>query len=88
MVELTKLNYRLSGEKSAIEEAKKNIGEHYWNKFAAGQALDEEVDEFCQAITAAESNIAAIQAEIQAIKKTKASDENEPVPVVRLAAQN
>lgn len=78
MVELTKLNYRLSGEKTAIEEAKKKIGEHYWNKYASGQALDDEVTIFCQEIAAAESNISEIQAEIQAIKKVKEREEPNP----------
>jgi chromosome segregation ATPase len=75
MVELTKLNYRLSGEKTAIEEAKKKIGEYYWNIYASGQTLDDEVTVFCQEIAAAESNIGEIQAEIQAIKKVKENDE-------------
>ena len=74
----TKLNYRLSGEKTAIEEAKKKIGEHYWNKYASGQALDDEVTIFCQEIAAAESNISEIQAEIQAIKKVKEREEPNP----------
>jgi hypothetical protein len=87
VMELTKLNIKISTEKAAIEEAKLKIGEHYWDRYEAGQPLDEEVSEFCQAIEAAKSNIEEIQAEIKLIKSSKAQQDEGPDVCAYCAAE-
>lgn len=67
-IETTKLNSRISSERSAAGEDLKKIGEHYYNLFTAGGEVAPEVVEFCQSAKAHYDAAAEAQAEIERIK--------------------
>ena len=50
MVEITKLNSKISSEKSAIEGLKKQIGECCFNKYREGGIIDEDLVALCRTI--------------------------------------
>lgn len=67
-IETTKLNSRISSERSAAGEDLKKIGEHYYNLFTAGGEVAPEVVEFCQSAKAHYDAANEAQAEIERIK--------------------
>ena len=71
MVEITKLNSKISSEKSAIEGLKKQIGECCFNKYQEGGIIDEDIVAFCSSIAEHMDTISALQSEIQEIKGKK-----------------
>ncbi len=76
MIETTKLSAKVNSENSKIAVLKNRIGEYYWTQFENGSVLDAEVMEFCAEIKTIAAGIEAINAEIQALKDSKAA----PVP--------
>lgn len=68
MIEIGKLNAKISAEESAIAKQKEQIGHFYWEQFLSGQALPAPVAEWCQAIKASQEAIDALQTEISALK--------------------
>jgi membrane protease subunit (stomatin/prohibitin family) len=67
-IEITKLNSKINGEKTAIADCIKQIGEYYYQKHQAGGPDDSEVAELCAAIDGHNQTIADTQAEIARIK--------------------
>ena len=67
-IETTKLNSKISSERTAAAEKLKKIGEHYYNLFAAGGEVAPEVADFCQSAKAHYDAAAEAQAEIERIK--------------------
>ena len=80
MIEQGKLNSKINSEEAIIADLKVKIGNFYWEKFAAGNAPDTEISEWCESIKAAKETIAAAQAEIQALKEKPAEAPEAPVP--------
>lgn len=86
-IEITKLNAKISGEKSALNELYKQLGENIYAKYRAGVFQNEDLAGFfasadtCMAnIAEAESKIAAIKAANEA-KGQEMPDEQEAAPV-------
>lgn len=71
VVETTKLNAKISSEKSAIAEVQKKIGEYYYNKHISGVELDENVVILCKEIEEHNKAILKAQDEIAQIKQDK-----------------
>lgn len=71
VVEITKLNTKISSEKSAIADIQKKIGEYYYNKHASGVELDEDVINLCNMIDEHNKNISKAQEDIANIKQDK-----------------
>jgi RNA polymerase subunit RPABC4/transcription elongation factor Spt4 len=83
MLEITKLNTRISTENGKITAAKTRMGEYCWNQFINGAALDAELTEICAEIQTILANIDSLNAEIQALKEAKAA----PVSTASTAPQ-
>lgn len=71
VIEVNKLNSKINGEETVISSLKTQMGEFYWNQYAAGEQLAPEAMECCTAIQASLDKIEAIRAEIQNIKIAK-----------------
>ena len=68
MIEIGKLNAKISTEEAAIAKQKEQIGNFYWEQFLSGQEQPTPVTEWCQAIRASQEAIDALQAEISTLK--------------------
>ena len=73
MIEVGKLNSRVSEAERRIVEKKREIGEYCWARYIANIQLDPEVAKLCAAIKEDEALIAKTQAEIRSIKADKAA---------------
>ena len=71
MIEVSKLNSRVSEAEKRIVEKKREIGETCWARYIANIQLDPEVARLCAAIKEDEALIAKTQAEIRSIKADK-----------------
>lgn len=78
LMEIGKLNGKISTEKSAIATIKEQMGEYVWSKYQEGAAFDEQLSEYCASIQASLEAIAELQAQIDELKAPK----EEPVPAV------
>ena len=67
-IETGKLNSKVNAEKNLAGEELKKIGAYYYEKFAAGEAVDPAVQEFCLAAKAHYDAADAAQAEIENIR--------------------
>jgi uncharacterized small protein (DUF1192 family) len=86
MVETTKLNSKISSEKTAIAECMRQIGEYYYSKHQAGESDDPSaaelyaaIDEHNKTIADTQSEIARIQAE-NAVQAAQGAQPSVPVP--------
>lgn len=86
-IETTKLNSRISSERSAAGEDLKKIGEHYYNLFTAGGEVAPEVVEFCQSAKAHYDAAAEAQAEIERIKAENEAEKAAAAAPIVPAAQ-
>ena len=68
MIEIGKLDAKISAEEETIAKQKEQIGNFYWEQFIAGQEQSAPVAEWCQAIKASQEAIDALQEEISALK--------------------
>ena len=73
MIEVGKLNSRISGEKDNITSLQRQLGEYYLAKQEAGEVLDPEAMAFCDQIYQARAQIASLEAEITKIKVARAT---------------
>lgn len=72
MVETTRLGSKISARNEDIVRLKAQIGEFYWEKFAAGEPCDPALAETFAEIRNALDQIASFEAEIRAIKESEA----------------
>ena len=77
-IETTKLNSKIAAEKLAANEELLKIGQHYYDRFLAGQA-DPEILEYCQAAKVRLDTAAQMQAEVDRIKNQSAAPQAAPV---------
>lgn len=77
-VEITKQKAKISQEKSAILDLKKQIGEIIWNRYVQNQEMDEEIAARCEAIKEHCAQISACEEEINNIKGRTASVNEAP----------
>jgi hypothetical protein len=68
MIEVTKLNGKVSAEHTAISDEKNQIGELIFGRFASGETFDPEITGLCEGIQAHLAAIEALQKEIAAVK--------------------
>ena len=78
-VEITKQKAKISQEKSAILDVKKQIGELIWNKYSAGELFPEDITALCETIKSHNETIAVAEAEIENVKNKTAEDGSTPV---------
>lgn len=71
LLEIGKLNAKISTEKSAISTIKEQMGEYVWSKYQEGAAFDEQLSEYCASIQASLEAIAELQSQIDALKAPK-----------------
>lgn len=57
LVEDTRLKAQILHDEKSIRELEAKIGAYYYKKFAAGEAVDEAVSEYCTAISVHKANI-------------------------------
>ena len=69
MLEISKINNKISEEKSKIAAQKTKLADFYWAKFEAGEQLEGEAMECCAAIQAGNEAIHAFHLEIAKIKE-------------------
>ncbi|WP_162300632.1 zinc ribbon domain-containing protein [Anaerosacchariphilus polymeriproducens] len=50
VIEINKMNLKITNEKASIAEKQKLIGKYYYNKYTLGESVDDEVLVFCKAI--------------------------------------
>lgn len=68
MIEITKLNSKISAETNAISELKKKIGNIIFEYYQKGESLPPEIGELCESIKNSQATIETLQNEIAAIK--------------------
>jgi len=68
-VEVTKLKAKVGKEKNAISDILQKIGEHYMDRFLAGEELDIVVSEMCKEIEEHNKTIDDLMDQIAAIKE-------------------
>ena len=68
-LETTKMSSKINSEKSSVSELQKKIGEYYYNKYAEGQSVDEEILPLFTEIDEHLKIISDAQAEIERIKQ-------------------
>jgi uncharacterized small protein (DUF1192 family) len=83
MLEVSKLNGKISQERNKIEQHKKELGEYVWKQHEAGVGFDEEAETILNGIAECNEAIAKLEAEIAAIKAPKP----EPAPAAEPAAE-
>lgn len=69
MLEVSKINSKISDEKAKITVQKGKLAELYWEKFEKGEEIEEQAMEFCLAIKASTNAIQAFNQEIIKIKE-------------------
>ncbi len=73
-VEITKRKAKISQEKSAILDVKKQIGELVWNKYSEGEQMPEDVDALCVSIKEHLAVIDETEKEIENLKSGSGDD--------------
>ena len=84
-IEITKLNAKISSEKSAIGDLFKQLGERIYEKYASGAYQDADMAELFTAVDAHRANIAEAEDKIKAIRteneaKTQAAPQEQAAP--------
>ena len=63
-IEIGKLNLKIKSENDSIEQFKGQIGDLLWSQYLAGTVTDPQVLALCESIAAANSNIEALQQQV------------------------
>ena len=81
LVEDTRLKTQILNDEKSIRELERKIGAYYYKKFAAGEAVDEAVSEYCTAISVHNANIEEKKAALakEAKEEAAASEEAEEI---------
>lgn len=77
VIEDTRLKAQILSDEKSIRELETKIGAYYYKKFAAGEAVDEEVLSFCTAISVHKANIEEKKAILKSEKKSSMKDDVE-----------
>ncbi len=72
MLEIGKLNAQISASNNSIEELKTQLGDHYWNKFVAGETLDDDAVVLCNTIKEYNEEIENLKAQLAKLKEAPA----------------
>ncbi|MBQ9966411.1 MAG: hypothetical protein IJO95_02090 [Clostridia bacterium] len=68
VIEMGKLNARISSANTSIEELKARLGDHYWNLYLNGETLDDDAVVFCTTIKEYLDEIDNLKAQLSEIK--------------------
>jgi uncharacterized small protein (DUF1192 family)/ribosomal protein L40E len=79
-IETTKLNSKINGEKAAISDCMRQIGEIYYKKHTSGDLGDPATAELMSAVDGHNQTIADLQTEIERIKAEAAALNQQAVP--------
>lgn len=71
MIEIGKLNAKISAEENSITDLKGKIGHFYWEKYFSTKTADAQILEWCETILDAQERIEATRIEIQLLKEEK-----------------
>ncbi len=80
LVEDTRLKTQILHDEKSIRELETRIGAYYYEKFAAGEAVDENVSEYCTAISVHKANIEEKKASLAKETKEEAASEEVSEP--------
>jgi dolichyl-phosphate-mannose-protein mannosyltransferase len=69
MIEVNRLNSKISAEKVKITDYKNTIGEYYWAKYNSGDAIDPDAAKICEEIKNCQNIIEDLNQEIAKIKE-------------------
>lgn len=72
-IETTKLNNKINTEKAAIAEEFRKIGEYYYTKHTAGEAIDTEIGEYIASVNAHKTVIMDAETQIRTLKEQAAT---------------
>lgn len=79
VIEDTRLKAQILSDEKSVRELEAKIGAYYYKKFAAGEAVDEEVLSFCTAISVHKANMEEKKAALKSEKKSGTkTDEEDP----------
>ena len=84
-IEIGKLNLKIKSENDSIEQFKGQIGDLLWSQYLAGTVTDPQVLALCESIAAANSNIEALQQQVEELKAPAGPEEpaeEEAAPVL------
>ena len=84
-IEIGKLNLKIKSENDSIEQFKGQIGDLLWSQYLAGTVTDPQVLALCESIAAANSNIEALQRQVEELKAPAGPEEpagEEAAPVL------
>ncbi|MDD4844564.1 MAG: hypothetical protein PHU31_09565 [Anaerotignum sp.] len=70
-LEINRLSGEVSIEKGNIQYYQRELGEHYWAKFAVGEKLDDEAMLICDKVVVSQDRIRQIEMDIEKIKKER-----------------
>lgn len=73
----TRLKTQILSDEKSIRELETKIGAYYYEKFAAGEAVDEEVLSFCTAISVHKANIEEKKTILKSEKKSSTKEDEE-----------
>jgi len=72
-IEITKLNSKISSEKTAITDDYKKIGEYYYDRYSNKHAFDTEVAELLSSIDAHKTAISEVEVQLKSLKEETAT---------------
>lgn len=78
-LEINRLTGEISIAKGNIQCYQRELGEHFWAKFAVGDKLDDEAMHICDKIVVSQDNIRRLELEIDRIKKERDTPAEEKV---------
>lgn len=78
-IDAARLKTQILNDTRSIKELEVKIGEHYYKKFAAGEQVDEEVLEYCTAISVHKQSIKEKEAALHT-ERAASSDLDEEDP--------
>lgn len=83
LVEDTRLKTQILHDEKSIRELETKIGAYYYEKFAAGETVDEAVSEYCTAISVHKANIEEKKAALaKEVKEEAPASEDAPAEEV------
>ncbi len=70
-LEINRLNGEIAIEKGNIQCYQRELGEHYWAKFAVGEKLDEEAMLICDKVVISQDRMRQLMLDIEKVKKER-----------------
>lgn len=87
-LEINRLNGEIAIEKGNIQCYQRELGEHYWAKFAVGEKLDEEAMLICDKVVVSQDHIRQLMLDIDKVKKERETILDERAKAKELQVEN